>query len=134
MSNRERQADRLTILLLVDRRTSVLKRYLVENGFRVVESYTTDRAVAICVNNSIDAAVIDQDCFVETDGWSVAQSLKAVKSNLRVVLVSPATMVRTTLPQGIDAMVSANNPEAVLAEIRRLLWQSHAKQQTGIAS
>jgi DNA-binding response OmpR family regulator len=127
VSNRERQADRLTILLLVDRRTSVLKRYLVENGFRVVESYTTDRAVAICVNNSIDAAVIDQDCFVETDGWSVAQSLKAVKSNLRVVLVSPATMVRTTLPQGIDAMVSANNPEAVLAEIRRLLWQSHAK-------
>jgi hypothetical protein len=49
---------------------------LVENGFRVVESYTTDRAVAICVNNSIDAAVIDQDCFVETDGWSVAQSMK----------------------------------------------------------
>ena len=127
MSNRERQADRLTILLLVDRRTSVLKRYLVENGFRVAESYTTDRAVAICVNNSIDAAVIDQDCFVETDGWSVAQSLKAVKSNLCVVLVSPATMVRKALPQGIDAVVSANNPEAVLAEIRRLLWQSHAK-------
>lgn len=127
MYNRERQADRLTILLLVDRRTSVLKRYLVENGFRVVESYTTDRAVAICANNSIDAAVIDQDCFLETDGWSVAQSLKAVKSNLCVVLVGPATRVRKALPEGIDAMVSANNPEAVLAEIRRLLWQSHAK-------
>jgi len=127
VSNRERQANPLTILLLVDRRTSVLKRHLVENGFQVVESYTTDRAVAICVNNSIDAAVIDQDCFVETDGWSVAQSLKAVKSHLCVVLVSPATRVRRALPVGIDAMVSASSPEAVPAEIRRLLRQSHAE-------
>lgn len=90
----------------------------------MVESYTTDRAVAICVNNTIDAAVLDQECFVETDGWSVAQSLKAVKPNLCIVLVSLARRLHKKLPQGVDAMIDADNPDALLTVLRRLMANS----------
>jgi response regulator RpfG family c-di-GMP phosphodiesterase len=116
--------QKLTVLLLVDRRTSVLKRHLVRGGYNVVESYTTDRAVAICVNNNIDAAVLDQACFVETDGWSVAQSLKAVQAHLCVILVCEAKTAKEEMPEGVDAMVSGDKPEAVLAELDRLLRRS----------
>lgn len=124
------QADLFTILLLVDRRTSVLKRHLVENGFRVVESYTTDRAVAICVNNTIDAAVLDQECFVETDGWSVAQSLKAVKPNLCIVLVSSAKRLQKKLPEGVDAMIDSGDIDALLTSLRRLTAHSTAQARS----
>lgn len=116
--------QKLTVLLLVDRRTSVLKRHLVRNGYSVVESYTTDRAVAICVNNNVDAAVLDQACFVETDGWSVAQSLKAVHANLCVILACQAKRLKQKMPEGVDAMVSGDKPEAVLAALGRLLKRS----------
>jgi DNA-binding response OmpR family regulator len=115
---------KFTVLLLVDGLTSVLKRHLVRRGYDVVESYTSDRAVAICVNNNIDAAVLDQACFVETDGWSVAQSMKAVQANLCVILVCEAKKLKQEMPEGVDAMVSSNNPEAVLAELDRLLKRS----------
>ena len=114
------------MLLLVDRRSSALKRYLAQAGYDVVESFTTDRAVAICVNNEIDVAVLDQACFVETDGWSVAQSLKVVKPNLCIVLVSSAKKLKGSLPQGVNALVNAANPEKVVDEVERLLHQSPA--------
>ena len=57
----------------------------------MVEAYTADHAAAICLNNSIDDAVLDQSLFVETGGWSVAQSLKAVKTHLCVLLSMSVT-------------------------------------------
>jgi len=112
---------RRTVLLLVDRRSSTLKARLLKAGYRVVEAYTTDRAVAICVNNLIDAAVLDQCLFVETDGWSVAQSLKAVKSNLCVLLSMSATKLGRKLPRGVDAIVPQEDHEQTLAGLKRLL-------------
>lgn len=95
-----------------------------------MESYTTDRAVAICVNNTIDAAVLDQECFVETDGWSVAQSLKAVKPNLCIVLVSSARILHKKLPEGVDAMIDAGNPDALLTVLRRLMANSASSSKS----
>ena len=69
-----------TVLLLTDRRRSLLKRHLTHAGYLVAETFTPDQAVAICVNSLIDVVVLDQSFFVETAGWSVAQSLKAVKA------------------------------------------------------
>ena len=111
-----------TVLLLVDRRSCTLKARLLKASYRVVEAYTTDRAVAICVNNSIDAAVLEQSLFVETDGWSVAQSLKAVKSHLCVLLSVSATRLGKKLPRGVDAIVQQENPEQTLAALKRLLY------------
>src|SRR5690242_7572480 len=76
-----------TVLLLTDRRKSVLRQHLTNAGYLVAETFTPDQAVAICVNSPVDVVVLGQSFFVETDGWSVAQSLKAVKANVCVLLV-----------------------------------------------
>ena len=110
-----------TVLLLIERRGSALRRVLTEAGYRVLESFTTDHAVAICVNNTIDAVILDQDCFVETDGWSVAQSIKAAKPNLCVLLVSRAKRLSKRMPRGVDAITPAENPQTLLAVLARLL-------------
>jgi hypothetical protein len=78
----------------------------------------------MCVNNDIDAAILDQECFVETDGWSVAQSLKAVKPSLCVLLLNTAEMLNQAIPHGVDAMLDSRDSQAVLKELGRLLRQS----------
>lgn len=117
----DRQLPRRTVVLLVERPSPVLKRLLVKADYKVVETYTTDRVVAVCANNAIDAVVLDQHLFVETDGWSVAQSLKAVKSNLYVLLSTSATTLTRKLPEGIDAIVASDDHNEIVARLARLV-------------
>lgn len=116
---RSRSKHNLTVLLLADRRRSPLKRFL-SRDYEVMETFTTDRAVAVCVNNSVDVVVLDQDLFIETDGWSVAQSLKSAKPRLYVLLAMRANQLSKRKPKGVDAIVSAEDPNDVIAEINRL--------------
>ena len=113
-----------TLLLLVERRNSSLRRQLTRAGYTVIESFTTDHAVAVCVNNRIDAVILDQSCFVETDGWSVAQSVKAAKPNVCVLLVSPSKRLSKRMPKGVDAMVGAEDHPQVLAQLESLLGKA----------
>ena len=115
------KARQPTVLLLVERRDSRLTERLSKAGYRVIETYTTDRAVAVCVNNPVNAVILHQDLFVETDGWSVAQSLKAVKPEVCVLLITEAKKLTTKLPEGVDAIVAAAKSAEVLAELQRLL-------------
>ncbi len=109
----------LTIVCVVDRRRNLLARALRRAGHIVIESFTTDQAVAVCVNNRIDVAVLDQDLFVETDGWSVAQSLKLVRPSVCVLLVTRVSRLHDELPRGVDAIVNRRS-EAVLKKIEQL--------------
>src|SRR5215813_12618077 len=97
-----------TVLLLTDRRRSVLKRQLTKTGYLVAETFTPDQAVAICANSPVDAVVIDQSFFVEkfTDD----------------------------LPQGVDAMTAGENPTELLACLERLFHQSEGATQTAHTS
>ncbi len=95
-------------------------------GFVVVDSFSTDQVVAICVNNDIDAVVLDQDFFVETDGWSVAQSLKLIKPKLCVLLVSRAQRLHDRLPRGVDAIVSHQHPQDAIAALGDMLGLEEA--------
>lgn len=113
-----------TVLLLTDRRKSVLKRHLTKVGYLVAETFTPDQAVAICVNSPVDAVVLDQSFFVETEGWSIAQSLKAVKAKVCIILVIPVEKFNEELPQGVDAMCTGENPVDLLGCLERLLFQS----------
>lgn len=117
-----------TVLLLTDRRKSVLKRHLTNVGYLVAETFTPDQAVAICVNSPVDAVVLDQAFFVETDDWSVAQSLKAVKANVCVILVISVERFTEELPQGVDAIVADENASDLLACLDRF---AH-KQEVGV--
>lgn len=108
-------------MCVVDRRRNPVARLLRQAGFTVVETFTTDLAVALCVSNQIDCVVLDQDFFVETEGWSVAQSLKMVRPTTCVLLVSRALGLKDKLPKAVDAVLSARQPREVVEVIRRLL-------------
>ena len=124
----------LTLVCVVDRRRNSLCRWLRKSGNTVIETFTTDQAVAMCVSNRIDAVVLDQEFFIEVDGWSVAQSLKLVKPTMCVVLVTRAKQLYKGLPNGVDALVSNRDGDAILRTLQELTGHtklSVAKAKTG---
>jgi len=110
-----------TILLLADRRQSQSAKALRAAGYNLLTSFTADHAVALCVNNNVDAVVLDQEHFVVTEGWSVAQSLKMIKAHICVLLVIRGKTARNELPVGIDAMVPQRDTERLLKALSQLL-------------
>jgi DNA-binding response OmpR family regulator len=110
-----------TIVLLADRRQSQTAKALKGSGYRVVTTFTPDHAVAMCVNNTVHAVILDQEHFIQTDGWSVAQSLKMIRNKICVVLVVRGKIVARQLPTGVDAVVPEHDGAALLATLRHLL-------------
>lgn len=110
----------LTVVSLVDRRRNAVSRGLRKAGIIVIETFTTDQAVAVCVSNHVDAAVLDQEFFVEVDSWSVAQSIKLVKPSICVILSTRARFLTERTPKGVDAVVSSADIPAIVREVQRL--------------
>jgi PleD family two-component response regulator len=111
-----------TILLLADRRKSRTARMLKNTGYHLVTTFTPDHAVAICVNNNkVDAVVLDQEHFIETEGWSVAKSLKMIRRNLCVILVVRGRLVAQDPPEGVDAIVTDHDDRALLQSLQKLV-------------
>jgi len=121
----------LTLVCVVDRRRNSVCRALRNAGNIVIETFTTDQAVAVCVSNRIDAVVLDQEFFVEVDGWSVAQSLKMVKPSICVLLVTRARPLQKGLPKGVDALVSNRDSEAILQAVSQIGGKRAAKAKSG---
>ena len=115
------KGSNITIVLLADRRHSQTAKALKGLGHRVVITFTPDHAVAICVNNPVDAVILDQEHFIQTEGWSVAQSLKMIRRNLCVLLVVRGKLVGGDLPNGVDAMVPDHDAQALTATLKQLL-------------
>ncbi len=109
-----------TVVLLADRRNSQTAKVLKTHGYRVMTTFTPDHAVAICVNNSVDVVVLDQEHFVQTEGWSVAQSLKMIRSNLCVILVVRGRIVAKSLPPGVDGIVGESDTNSLLVTLKHL--------------
>ena len=109
-----------TILLLADRRRSHTDKALRAAGYRVMLSFTPDHAVAVCVGNQVDAVVLDQEHFVVTQNWSVAQSLKMIKPRICVVLMVRGKIVRMDLPPGIDALIADGDIKGLLTKLKEL--------------
>ena len=93
------------VLCLIDRRANRLAQRLQAAGHHVYQSFTADHAVSMCVNHYIDVAVLDQAIFVETDCWSVAQSIKSVRPSVQVVLMTRGIMIADQKPLGVDALL-----------------------------
>lgn len=107
------------IVCLTDRRRSSLTSLLRRDGHHVYSTYTADHAVCLCVQHYVDAVVLDQDLFVETDGWSVAQSIKGVRPTVRVILVTDAVMLSRKRPKCVDVIVNQSDLGALQAAIGR---------------
>ena len=84
-------------------------------------SFTPDHAVALCVNNPVNAVVLDQEHFVVTDNWSVAQSLKMIKARMCVLLMVRGKIVGKDLPAGVDAVISQGDTQHLLETLQELL-------------
>ena len=69
----------------------------------------------------MDAVILDQVHFIQTEGWSVAQSLKMIRSNLCVVLVVRGKLVGSNLANGVDAVVPDQDAQALTATMKQLL-------------
>jgi DNA-binding response OmpR family regulator len=110
-----------TVLLLADRRSSQTARLLKASGYRVMTTFTPDHAVAICVNNPVDAVILDQHHFIETEGWSVAKSLKMIRNAVCVLLVVRGKMIGHNLPAGVDAVVPEHDSQSLLVSLKNLL-------------
>ena len=110
-----------TIVLLADRRQSQTAKALKGSGYRLVTTFTPDHAVAICVNNPVDVVILDQEHFIQTEGWSVAQSLKLIRNSLCVILVVRGKIVGSDLPTGVDAVVPDHDAMALTATLKHLL-------------
>lgn len=109
------------VLLLADRRQSHTARLLKTTGYQLMMTFTPDHAVALCVNNDVDAVVLDQEHFVVTENWSVAQSIKLIKPRTGVVLIVHGKIVSKGLPDGIDAIVTDGDSDTLLKTLKELL-------------
>jgi hypothetical protein len=69
----------------------------------------------------VDAVILDQEHFILTEGWSVAQSLKLIRNNLCVILVVRGKIVGPDLPAGVDAVVPDHDSLALTATLKHLL-------------
>jgi hypothetical protein len=110
-----------TILLLADRRQNQTAKALKAAGYLLMTAFTPDHAVAMCVNNSFQAAVLDQEHFIVTEDWSVAQSLKMIKPNLCVILVVRGKILGHDAPTGVDAIVPERDTGALIEALKRVL-------------
>lgn len=115
------KGSQITIVLLADRRHSQTAKALKGMGYGLMTTFTPDHAVAICVNNRVDAVILDQEHFIQTEGWSVAQSLKLIRNSLCVILVVRGKIVGSELPAGVDAVVPDHDALALTATLKHLL-------------
>ena len=84
--------------------------------YEVLSASTPEDAVAVCLSNHISAVVLDSEFSIE-DGWSVAQILKMVNWNLRVMLLLKSA--DGTVPSGVDAV--AHSHSHMLPTLKELL-------------
>jgi DNA-binding NtrC family response regulator len=90
---------------------------LSSDNYEVVSAFTSDQAVAFCINNAVAAVVIDSE-FLTVDGWSVAQTFKALHPGLPVILLVEDGH-EGPIPQAVDAI--AKTSADMLQELQRLL-------------
>lgn len=110
-----------TVVLLADRRRSHTDKALRAAGYHLVLSFTPDHAVAYCVSNNVDAVVLDQEHFIVTENWSVAQSLKMIKPRICVLLMVRGEIVGDELPAGVDATIAVGDTPALLSRLKQML-------------
>jgi response regulator RpfG family c-di-GMP phosphodiesterase len=115
-------ARKRTILYVPDPladKSSSLSPTLSAAGYDVVTAHSSHQAVLLAVNPEIDAAVIH--VAASESGYSVAEKLKFVKPEMRVVLVDSETGSNRALPPFVDAATSSALADDAVAAIRAFL-------------
>jgi DNA-binding NarL/FixJ family response regulator len=88
-------------------------------GYDVVTAHSSHQAVLLALNPEIEAAVIH--VAAPESGYSVAEKLKFVRPEMRVVLVNTETDSNRDLPPCVDAATYSNLADDAVAAIRTFL-------------
>ena len=105
-----------------------LERLLREQGYKLVVPATADHAIAICLNNRIQAVLIDSQSLDEKEDWSLAQSVRAVSPDTPVLLLVRSPAEQTSLPEAVDCVVSDKDPQQILIQLRKCMLQMRRKR------
>lgn len=116
----------LSILCLAcsSKRLAVLQYLLRNSRYSVLTASTSEEAVALCVAQVIAAAIVDAES-IRGQEWTVLKSLKSVRCNLPIILLSHRESQRETI-EGVDAVVSMSSPGELYKTIDKLVGRSES--------
>jgi DNA-binding NtrC family response regulator len=126
----ERPKRNPLVLLLLDAYSPYLERLLKLRGYEVCRTDTPEHAVAVCCGNDVRVVVLDQHFLGESDGWSLPQSLRMVRSGISVILLHRGPLPENIqLPEGVDRIVSDTDVQSILQAVKECM-QDRARRQS----
>jgi DNA-binding response OmpR family regulator len=112
---------RILCLSCSSKRLTLLQAALERPRYFTLAAATSEAAVAVCVSESVVAAVVDAESLRGQE-WTVVKSLKAIRPTLPVILVDQRKEGReSSLPEGVDAVASISSPAELFNVIDRLV-------------
>ncbi|MCC3372891.1 response regulator transcription factor [Cohnella sp. REN36] len=120
-----------SILIVEDQQVlrEIMKEYLLDEGYRVLEASGGSRALALFQEHEIDLIILDI-MLPELDGWSVCRRIRK-KSNVPILMLTSRSDEDDTLLGfelgADDYVVKPCSPPILLARTRRLLESRHSR-------
>lgn len=121
-----------TILIVEDENIlrEIMKDYLLEEGYRVIEAVDGKQAVSLFQEHEVDLILLDI-MLPELDGWSVCRRIRKT-SNVPIILLTARSDEDDTLlgfELGADDYVTKPySPSILLARAKRLLGSRHTRE------
>ncbi|OXM16351.1 response regulator transcription factor [Paenibacillus herberti] len=118
-----------TILIVEDQQVlrEIMKEYLVDEGYHVVEAGDGKQALATFQEHEVDLIILDI-MLPEVDGWSVCRRIRKTSSVPILMLTSRSDEDDTLLGFELgadDYVVKPCSPPILLARVKRLLGGQH---------
>lgn len=111
----------------------IMKDYLLEEGFNVLEADEGKKALALFQDHEVDLIILDI-MLPELDGWSVCKRIRKV-SNVPIIMLTARSDEDDTLmgfELGADDYVTKPySPPILLARVKRLLESRQIREQEG---
>ncbi|MGG4495482.1 response regulator transcription factor [Brevibacillus reuszeri] len=122
-----------TILIVEDENIlrEIMKDYLLEEGYRVIEAIDGKQAISLFHEHEVDLILLDI-MLPELDGWSVCKRIRKT-SNVPIIILTARSDEDDTLlgfELGADDYVTKPySPPILLARAKRLLESRHIREQ-----
>lgn len=112
-------------ILCVTRRSEnleILQAAIKRAGYDILTAATTDTAVAACLANHVSAVLLDAE-LLRVGGCSVAETFKAVKPSLPVILLEEREELARLrdLPTGVDVVIPTSLHHKIIATLTKLI-------------
>jgi len=98
-----------------------MRKALKAYSFDLLGAFTADQGVAICMGQSIAAAILEAN-MVRAQDWSVVKTFKMIRPNLPILLLDERQRDRGDLPpEGVDRVVSRASMSDLVCKLKLVL-------------